>query len=97
MKDDTSNKKRPFSDRIWYPSEEDYIAFKVFQMISIPLIMILGVLVTVFLENLIWSFFIFLWFFVALGLGLITSARYNAINSTNKKRIHNKTTGADGM
>ena len=86
MKADTSNKKRPFSDRIWYPSEEDYIAFKVFQMISIPLIMILGVLVTVFLENLIWTFFIFLWFFIAFGLGLITSARYNAISSTKKEK-----------
>ena len=78
-------KKRTIRDRIWHPKEEDFISFKVFQMISIPLIMVLSIAMSIFWESPIWTLLMIIWLFVALGLGLIASFRYKIINSTKDK------------
>ena len=78
-------KKRTIWDRIWYPNEEDFISFKVLQMISIPLLMVLSIAVNIFLESPIWTFLMIFCLIVVVTLGLIASFRYKIIDSTKDK------------
>jgi hypothetical protein len=73
-------KKKAIWDRIWYPDEKDFIRFKVFQMISIPLIMVFILIVNIFLESRIWTFLMLAWLLVAVALGAVASIRFKMIN-----------------
>jgi hypothetical protein len=85
MKPEIKMNKRTIWDHIWYPNEEDFIGFKVFQMISIPVIMVLSLVVNIFLKSAIWNSLMFFWVIVVVALGLITSLRYKIINPTKDK------------
>ena len=85
MEPEVKINKRTIWDRIWYPNEEDFISFKVFQMISIPLLMVLSIAVNIFFESPIWTFLMAFWLIVAVALGLIASFRYKIIESTKEK------------
>ena len=80
-------KKRTIWDRIWYPKEEDFIGFKVFQMISIPLLVVLYIAVNIFLDSPIWTFLMIFWLIAVVALGLIASFRYKIINPTKDKNV----------
>jgi hypothetical protein len=85
---DTEDKKgkRTIRERIWYPKEEDFISFKVFQMISAPVIMIVSVVLGIITKSWIWYYFILSWIVVSGALGIIASIRFKIIRPANKQR-----------
>jgi hypothetical protein len=86
MKPDTPKIKRTLWDRIWHPNEEDFISFKVFQMVSIPLLMVLALAVNIFLKSSIWTFLLFFCLLVIVVLGLVPSIRFKIISPTKDKK-----------
>ena len=79
METELNIKNRTLWNRIWFPNEEDYIALKVFQMISIPLTMILIVVVSIFLRSSTLIYILYSWFIIAFALGLIVTLRHKKI------------------
>jgi len=86
MNPETQKNKRTIWDRIWNPTEENFISFKVFQMVSLPLIMILAVTVGIFLKSSIWTFLLLFCLLVVVVLGLIPSIRFKIISPAKEKK-----------
>jgi hypothetical protein len=78
--------KRTIWERIWYPKEEDFISFKVFQMISAPVIMIVAVVLSIFTNNYMWYYLLLSWIIVSVALGIIASIRFRIIRPTNNQK-----------
>ena len=86
MNPETQKTKRALCYRLWNPNEEDFISFKVFQMVSLPLLMVLGVIVSIFLKSPIWTFLLIFCLSVVAVLGLVPSIRFKIINPTKDKK-----------
>jgi hypothetical protein len=77
---ETENNGRNIWKRIWYPKQEDVIGFRVFQMISIPVIMVLSIVVNIYTRSATWNFLMMAWLLVAILLWVVASIRFKKIN-----------------
>ena len=77
---ESENNARNIWKRIWYPTQEDVIGFRVFQMISIPVIMVLSIVVNIYIRNATWNFLMIAWLLVAILLWAVASIRFKKIN-----------------
>ena len=84
MKLGNSTRKRNIWDRIWYPKEEDVIGFRVLQMISLPIIMLLNIVLAIFTKNSKWVFLMLSWFILSLLLWIFASVRFRMIKPPKK-------------
>ena len=73
--------------RIWYPNQEDVIGFRVFQMISIPAIMVLSIVVNIFIKSATWNYLMLAWLLLAILLWAVASIRFKKISPINDKEI----------
>jgi uncharacterized membrane protein len=73
--------KRNILNRLWNPKQEDVIAFRVFQMVSIPIIMVLSIVAGIFSGSAIWFFIAMGWLVMAIILYLVSSIRFKINNS----------------
>jgi len=73
--------------RIWYPNQEDVIGFRVFQMISIPAIMVLSIAVSIFIKSVTWNYLMLAWLLLAMLLWAVASIRFKKISPINDKEI----------
>jgi hypothetical protein len=81
MKLETENNGRNIWKHIWYPKQKDVIGFRVFQMISIPVIMVLSIVVNIYTRNATWNFLMMAWLLVAILLWVVASIRFKKINA----------------
>ena len=77
---EAENNGRNIWKRIWYPKQEDVIGFRVFQMISIPVIMVLSIVVNIYTRSATWNFLMMAWLLVAILLWAVASIRFKKIN-----------------
>ncbi len=75
---------RKILDHLWYPTEEDIVGFKVFQMVTIPLSLLLIIVLYIFTKSGGWSILMWFWLFVAVILKIIASLRFRTLNSLKK-------------
>ena len=89
MPDEFENPKkaRNIWKRIWYPNQEDVIGFRVFQMISIPAIMVLSIVVSIFIKSVTWNYLMLAWLLLAILLWAVASIRFKKISPINDKEI----------
>jgi hypothetical protein len=77
------NSKRVW-EHVWYLTEEDLLGFKVFQIITIPLSLLLIMVLYIFTKSGAWSILMWFWLFVSIGLRIVSSLRFSALNKLNK-------------
>ena len=83
MNPQTPKNKRTLWNRMWNPTEEDFISFRVFQMVSIPVSMVLALVFNMFLKNSKWIVFLSLGLLVVIVvLGLVPSIRFKIIEQS---------------
>ena len=86
MKSEFSESARTIWDLIWYPREEDVIGFRVFQMISIPIIMVLTIVLNIFVKSSTWIFLMLAWLLITILLWSVASIRFKIINPPKKEQ-----------
>lgn len=80
----TGKLSRTFWGRIWYPTEEDVIGFRVFQMISIPLIMVITVVINIFIRSATFTYLMMAWLILSVIMWVVASIRFKQLNTQNK-------------
>ena len=72
--------KRNIFNRLWNPTQEDVIAFRVFQMVSTPITMVLSIVAGIFSGSAIWFFVAMGWLVIAIILYVVSSIRFRIKN-----------------
>ena len=85
MEPESTTTKKAVWNRIWYPSGEDVIGFRVFQMISILVSMVLTLVLAIFVKSRVWTLLMFAWLFISIILWAIASIRFRIINPAKRQ------------
>jgi hypothetical protein len=82
MSVEPNNSKRTIWNCIWYPTEDVFIRFKVFQMVSIPALLIITVVLSIATKSSFWAYLSLPILVVVVLLSLVATLRFRIISPT---------------
>jgi hypothetical protein len=82
MSVEPNKSKRTIWNCIWYPTEVDFIRFKVFQMVAIPALLIITVVLSIATKSSFWTYITLPILAVVVLLSLVATFRFKIISPT---------------